>query len=521
MNNFNVYYKYIESHGVKLFTVVMLPDSSGKFPVVVVRTPYVDVYENEKEENIADIYLKEREDWLKHGYAVVVQHCRGTGKSEGDCIPYVNERKDGLNLYDWIRNQSFYNGEIYLKGSSYLSSVLYLTAPFADDIKGAIFSVQDSERYNVCYRNGFLKKGLHGSWYVRMYKKKTFKEKNYNDNSFEMLPLKNFSKTVFGESAEDFDQLLTAPNPDHEFWKTPYGGVEARGVTDNIKIPSLFTTSFYDIYCGGIFDMWNSMSEESKKICALVVSAYDHGDTFDAENSIEFPKGRRNEQFANYEINWLDYVRGVCKSPFETGKITYYNLFANKWTTDNFYTSSETMEIKLGNEEVTYVYNPDDAPGFKGGLSRAFGGTVFQDKPNQRGDIISIYTDAFDKDVHVKGKMSARLNVKSDCEDTCFYVRLSITKEKGDYGLRDDINSLCYHLGEYTPGEFAEIEFNFDEHSFLIKKGEKLRIDIASADKEHYVRHTNLKGLYSEQTSVKIANNTVNLEKSYLVLPIE
>ena len=522
MTNFTAFYKYIESDGTRLFTVVTLPDSSGKFPVVVVRTPYVDIYEDEKEENIVDIYLKEFDEFLKHGYAVVIQHCRGTGKSDGDCIPYIYERKDGLNLYDWIRSQSFYNGELYLKGSSYLSSVLYLTAPFADDIKGAIFSVQDYNRYNVCYRNGFLKKGLHGSWYVRMYKKKSHMEKNYNEDSFEMLPLKDFTKTVFGEPSEDFDLLLEAPNPDDEFWNTSYGGIETKGVTDNLDFPALYTTSLYDIYCGGIFDMWKNMSQKSKEKCALLVSAYDHGDTFDAENSIEFPNGSRKQQFGEfYEVAWLDYIRGVGECPFETGKISYYNLFENTWKTDDFYNFTNTMKIKFGNKEVSYVYNPDDAPGFKGGLSRAFGGTVYQDKPNLRDDIITVYTDAFEKDVLVKGKMSARLNVKSDCEDTCFYVRISIPKEKGDYGLRDDINSLCFQLGDYTPGEYVNIDFSFDEHSFLIQKGERLRIDIASADREHYVRHTNQKGLYSEQTSVKIANNTVNLEESYLVLPIE
>ena len=68
--------------------------------------------------------------------------------------------------------------------------------------------------------------------------------------------------------------------------------------------------------------------------------------------------------------------------------------------------------------------------------------------------------------------MSARLNVKSDCEDTCFYVRVSIEKEQGDYGLRDDITSLCYQLGDYKPNTVAEVDFDFDEHAFLIKKGE-------------------------------------------------
>ena len=117
--------------------------------------------------------------------------------------------------------------------------------------------------------------------------------------------------------------------------------------------------------------------------------------------------------------------------------------------------------------------------------------------------------------------MKAVLNVKSDCEDTCFYVRLSIEKERGDYGLRDDITSLCYQLGSYKPDSVVNLSFSFDEHAFLIRKGERLRIDIASADNDHYVRHTNQKGLYSEQTTAKIAHNTVYLKESYLVLPIE
>ncbi|MBE6645295.1 MAG: hypothetical protein E7612_07975 [Ruminococcaceae bacterium] len=73
-------------------------------------------------------------DKLDAGYAVVFQHCRGRGKSGGDCIPYVYEREDGLALQQWIREQASYNGELYLCGKSYLSSVHFVTAPFADDI---------------------------------------------------------------------------------------------------------------------------------------------------------------------------------------------------------------------------------------------------------------------------------------------------------------------------------------------------------------------------------------------------
>jgi len=516
-------YTYLESEGNKLFTMVLKPEKSGKFPIIVMRSPYVNKYEETDEEDVLKEYVTEFEEWLKHGYLIVYQHCRGTGKSDGDFIPYIYERTDGLNLLDWIRKQDFYNGEIFLKGGSYLTSVHYTVAPYADDIKGAIFNVQDSERYNICYCNGFLKSGLHGNWYVKMYKPKSHIKKNYTPKTFDLLPLKDFTRVVFGEPVKDFDMVLKSPGPEDEFWNTPLGGVETRGATDNVDFPILFTTAFNDIYSGGIFEMWNKLNEKTKNQSALVVSPYDHGDRCDSENSWVFEDGRRVEKFGDfYEIEWLDHIRNKnVKSPFEKGKITYYRLFDEKWCTEEKCEANSKLNIKLGDSEVSYVYNPYDAPAFKGGLSRSFGGSVFQDEANLRHDIISVYTAPFEKDTFVKGKMSAKLSVMSDCEDTCLYIRVSIEKDRGDYGLRDDITSLCYQLGEYTPDTKVELDFNFDPHAFSVKKGERLRIDIASADNEHYVRHTNNKGLYSEHTTARVANNKVFLQDSFLTLPVE
>ena len=65
------------------------------------------------------------------------------------------------------------------------------------------------------------------------------------------------------------------------------------------------------------------------------------------------------------------------------------------------------------------------------------------------------------------------------------------------------------------------MDFSFDEHAFVIKKGEKLRIDISSSAFPHYVRHTNNKGLFSAQTNTKTAINTVMLKDSYIEIPID
>ena len=148
-------------------------------------------------------------------------------------------------------------------------------------------------------------------------------------------------------------------------------------------------------------------------------------------------------------------------------------------------------------------------------------GTAWQDKPNSRYDIISLFTPEFEEDTFIKGKMQAKLRVKSSCEDTCFYVRISLVKEEGDYGLRDDINQISNFCAEYKPHEEIEMQFSFDEHAFVVKKGEKLRVDISSSAFPLFVRHTNNKGLFSTQTTAKIAENTINLAQSTLTIYCE
>ena len=511
--------QYLVSGDVKLFTLVSLPKEGGKFPTVIYRTPYVDSEIPLSEEEIINVREEYFSAWLKSGYAVVFQHCRGRGKSEGDCIPYINEREDGLALQAWVREQDFYNGEIFLYGGSYTASVHYVTAPFADDIKGAVLAIQDSERYNCNYRNGFYKIGLHGNWYVKMYKRNSNLKKYYTPDSYRMLPLSDFTKTVFGERVADFDEILKHPDKNDEFWTTRFGGGETHGVIKAIEIPVLLVTGFYDIYTGGVYDMWQALGAETRSKSALAVHPFGHGWVGDKE-PINFENGNIKCEYENFEVRWCDAIRGKCDPPFEKGKITYYKLFDGKWCTDDFYDSNEKIKVKLGTDSVTYKYNPYAPASFEGGLSTNFTGNEWQSAPGTRYDVVTVYTPEFEKDTYVKGKISASLKVKSDCEDTCFYMRLSLCKEEGDYGLRDDINKISNFDSDYKPGDTLTMPFSFDEHAFVVKKGEKIRIDISSSAFPHYVPHTNNKGLFSEQTTAKVAENTVFLDGSFIEIPI-
>lgn len=513
MNSF-VEYRYLDISGEKLFTIIALPEPSGKFPTVIFRTPYVKHLADKSEAELVESYSASLEAWIARGYAVVYQHCKGQGKSSGEFVPYIHEREDGLALRQWIRNQDFYNGELYLCGSSYTASLHYSTAPFEADIKGAVFEVQDSERYNLWYRNGQMRKG-HANWHFGLYKANCALNKQFNYDSFSQLPLQNLSERAFSERADDFEEMLFAHRKSHKFWDTRFGGKDARRAVLDAKIPILLTTGYNDVYVGGVFDMWSQINEQNRKNCALLVSPYNHGDGYSEQSGLCFESGRRREFFgAHYDIDWFDHIRKGSPLPFKKGAITYYRTFENRWQSDFDTPKTELVPISLGSDTLSFKYDPKNPTAFCGEGN-------FAEESDENGNFIRVFTQPFDRDVFIKGKIRAELSVSSSCEDTSFYIRISIKKPQGAYVLRHDVTSLCYQLGDYIKNDTVTLSFSFDEYAFLLKKGECLQIDIASTDNGVYVCHTNKKGEYCLQSDTEIATNTVYLDKSTLYLPIE
>ena len=121
------FYRYLEFNGEKFFTICLLPEASGKFPILISRSPYVKQTVDMPEEKIVQEYYDHVKSWLDAGYAVLFQHCRGQGKSTGEFVPYIHEREDGLAFREWVRCQPFYNGELYLLGGKLhiLSALCY------------------------------------------------------------------------------------------------------------------------------------------------------------------------------------------------------------------------------------------------------------------------------------------------------------------------------------------------------------------------------------------------------------
>jgi putative CocE/NonD family hydrolase len=96
--------------GIRLTANVYLPAGTGRWPTVLIRTPY------DPKAPGASSYRY----FLRHGYAVVIQDVRGRYGSQGVFGPIEQEGPDGSDTLNWIASQPWSNGRVAMAGSSYL-----------------------------------------------------------------------------------------------------------------------------------------------------------------------------------------------------------------------------------------------------------------------------------------------------------------------------------------------------------------------------------------------------------------
>ncbi|MBQ6136748.1 MAG: CocE/NonD family hydrolase [Kiritimatiellae bacterium] len=510
--------------GVRLYTCGTLPRGAKKCPVVVLRTPYWE----EKKMSMNSLRMVGMPVY-RRGYIYLVQHCRGTGMSEGDFVQFEAERTDGQALLDWIRKQPWYNGEIFLMGGSYHSSVhwAYLdTNP--PDIKGAVLPIMDVDNYRIHYRNGFYKSGLVGDWSKIVYRRKDRTLKRDESVKFSDFPLVDFAKRYWGVDEPVFRNVVSHPRRDDPFWSSGEPGSGAcsrRGFLDS-TMPVMLVTGAYDPFLEGMCDMWRETPRSRLANCSLLIDACDHDGKIPDEMKGtlgEFPGGGRLQDH-DAIFDWFEYCRTGKPSPTAPpGKVRIYSLWENAWIESDMPPQGpRRVDFRLGEGARSWTYDPKrELPDFPGSGALCFGGMRFQPDPGWRDDVVSFVLPPVGERLDVRGRMEASLAVSSDCEDTAFYVRVSVDKGEGRwYLLRDDITSLCADGREYAPGTEKTVVLRMSDIAFRLEKGDRLRVDVSSACSQ-FAPHGNVKGVQCFVREPKVARNTVFAERSTLSLFVD
>jgi putative CocE/NonD family hydrolase len=138
--------------GVVLRANVQRPDQAGRYPVLVVQTPY------NKDGTVNSALGGQASYFVARGYVVVTVDVRGTGSSQGTWDSFGEaEQRDGYEVVEWAAGQPWSTGRVGLFGPSYMAIMQLLTAaqrppslraifpivPMADGYRDIVFSGGD------------------------------------------------------------------------------------------------------------------------------------------------------------------------------------------------------------------------------------------------------------------------------------------------------------------------------------------------------------------------------------------
>lgn len=500
--------------GVKLHTRTVVPKGAIKCPVIFTRTPYADRHPGPEPSS----YTKNES--IRRGYALVHQHCRGTGKSEGVCVPYT-EREDGLATLEFIRRQPWYNGDIFITGGSYGTTV-HLTYLSADppDIKGAALDIQTDRMYFRDFRNGCNYAYSNLGWWAGMLKRR-YPGAQWKDA--QVRPYKDIAKRVWGEDVPEYTGKLMSIDPDAPLWKND----SRENVIDHIRFPVLFGEGWYDFYIEGMSSMWERLPPETKAKSAFVIGPWGHSTQVRKDCPLELPNGNMSGLSA---LDWFDSIRkGTPFTGAELGKLKYYSVGGGDWRESIWPRTSavKTRAFRLGADGVivegaaqtgerAYDYDPMQTPNcfpFHQ-IAKAFA-------PGKYPGVLSFVSAPFTEEVRFFGRPRVKVPVKSNCDDTQFFFRIYFADESGvAYNLTETIAALRYVKKDYKAGETLTLDLELPPIAFTVKKGWRIRLDISSYGGV-YVPHANVAGHWAEVTETKVAHNSVICGEATLELPLE
>ena len=537
--------------GVKLGATLLRPASEGKFPALVIRTPY-----NKATESM-EFPLKA----AKSGYAVFMVDVRGRYTSEGSFEAYRNEKEDGFDVIEWIAKSSYCNGKVGTWGRSYRGYVQWLAlSQGPPSLLAAAPEMTPIHSHQFFYVGGAFSyswldwfvplilpdqrrraKDTSGTWDVDQ----AYEEwKKIKMDSYKYRPLAE--NPLLKKYASYYFEWMTHPEKS-EYWK--FADVDRD--FPKMKTPVLLISGWYDNVYGtlGATEAFQRMRKEGGSVEAreqtrLILGPWQHGSiAADRTKLGDMNLGASaGMDYDSVLLQWFDQHLKDQKTPAQP-PVSIFIMGANRWRYEkewplsrqketSFYlrsgeTLSETMPAQESPER--YVFDPNDPlwdPANEG--SRPF----HQKEIEARDDVLVFTSEPLQKDLEATGVVVAELYVSSSARDTDFAITLcdvypdgtSLNLTSLDAGyLRMRYRNGFEKQELMEPQKIYKIKIDNLITSNQFKKGHRIRLQITSSKTPHYDPNTNTGGNLATDQELLKATQTIYHDREHpsrLILPV-
>ena len=534
--------------GVGLSADVYLPKTSGKFPTVLMRTPY---------SNNGDPLVEKARRLANSGYACVIEDCRGRWDSDGVYYPF-REGEDGYDTQEWIGQQSWSNGKIGTSGGSYVGTVQWQSAPYRSAYLTCMAPrVICCDYYSgLVYPGGALQLSVLMTWGMRT-NARTAQTINFHDwtEAFRALPAEEMDKLA-GRDLDFWSDWIAHPTYD-DYWEAFNGESWSE-----IAAPAFNMGGWYDLYAPQTFSNYNGLrrhgrTEEAKQ-SKLIVGPWPHalsqsprtGDVdFGAQSMVDLEA---------MELRWFDYwLKGRENGIVDEPPIRLFIMGVNEWRDEHEWPLARTdwqkWHLHSGGKANTLIGDgalSTDTPGdespdqftydplypvpTRGGNNCCSPdivpwGPYDQRDIEMRGDVLCYTSAPLDADLEVTGPIEVVLYVATDCRDTDWTAKLVDVSPTGyarnlcDGIIRGRCRESFTDPTLLDPGKIYEYGIEVGVTGNVFRRGHRTRLEISSSNFSRFDRNLNTGNSGATDTEPQRANQTVFHSKeypSYILMPV-
>lgn len=558
--------------GVVLRSDIFRPDSSGKYPTLLIRMPY-----NKTLPRYHNYFDPIRV--VKNGYVVVWQDCRGIITSEGEFQPFVSniEAKDGYDTVEWIAEQPWSNGKVGMYGFSYHGSTQLAAAkeqpPHLVAIAPGMIGAGTRDAFfvgGVLQLEGALLWALHMGLLeleknppppeeLERLVEKFFDASDNIDKEAKYMPLKKYPILKETGLSKWYFEWLDHPDYD-EYWKQfEWASYE------KTMVPAYHVTSWYDFLVSNTIRNYIGIKEKSasglaSKSQRLVIGPWiHHPDLSQMVGEIDFglASGAAVINLIGIHLRWFDYwLKGIDNGIMNEPPVRIFIMGENVWRDEYEWPLARTKYTKYyfhsdgsanslkgdgtlstdapGDMEYydTYIYDPRNPVPTKGGKRLTFfhfGGPVDQREVEERSDVLVYTTPPLEEDLEVTGPIRVKLFAASSARDTDFTAKLvDVWPDGKAYNLTEGIIRARYRESEtkqilIEPEKVYEYNIDLSDTSNVFKTNHRIRLEVSSSSFPLNDRNTNTGGTFGEDTKIEIATQRVFHDKerpSHIILPV-
>jgi uncharacterized protein len=526
--------------GVRLATVVIRPRAAGRYPTLLVRTPY-------QVTSFPDQFRPVHAAQFRNGYVLIVQNERGSEWSEGEFGFLTNTTADAQDTLDWVSAQEWSNGRVGLHGCSStaenqlkLAAIGHpaLRACVAMSSGAGIGDVPGAEgSKGLFYRGGVPMIGAATRWFApfgirlrpklpatahgdelsRIFRRYLVSAPNSRDPEYDRALGKSARQAPSGEVLRRMGAPLTgyetylAEGPAGPAWRE----VDLIDASHTGATPSLNINGWMDIGAYETVKLFEFQQHHPEQY--LIMAPTEHcrmlGTGPDARLG-DRPMGDTRFPYDEIVISWFDrFLRDEPADWRPMPKVQVFLMGAATWLTGDswplpgteertfFLASAKSASTLWGDGTLVpapgppgpagtdeFIADPrNPVPSMGGGLGMD---PVCADQRDAecRADVLVYSTPVLDEPLAIVGDVRAELFVSADVEDADVFVKLVDVYPDGTaYNLADSCLRLRYRDGFGQPaklvtGEIYRVEVRGITTANYFPPGHQVRIEIAGSN---------------------------------------